>query len=151
MPDITIRRAAAADAPTVIELVKALADYEHLDPPDAATQARFAVDLSSEHPRFEAYLAEDRGKAIGYSIIFETYSSFLALPTLYIEDIFVLPEYRGRGAGGALFKEIVEEARKRGYGRLEWTVLDWNTTAQEFYRKMGGQQLKAWQLFRLAL
>jgi GNAT superfamily N-acetyltransferase len=151
MSEIKIRRAAAEDAPAVISLIKALAEYEKLTPPDEAAQARLTSDQAAGKPRFEAYLAEIDGQAVGCTIVFEAYGSFMARPKLYIEDIFVLPEHRGRGAGKALFQAMAEEARKRGCGLMEWTALDWNTPAHDFYRKMGGRRLDAWQVFRLEL
>ena len=151
MSETIVRHAAAADAPAVIELIKALADYERLDPPDAAAQSRFAADMASERPRFDAYLAECDGKTAGCTIVFETYSSFLARPKLYIEDIFVLPEYRGRGVGRALFEAMIEEAKQRDCGLMEWTALDWNAPAHQFYGKMGGRILQAWQVYRLEI
>jgi GNAT superfamily N-acetyltransferase len=151
MPEIVIRRATAADAATVVGLITALAGYERLEPPDAAARARLTAEMTSDKPRFEAFLAEYDGVAASCAIVFETYSSFLAKPKLYIEDIFVLPEYRGRGVGKRLFQRLVEEARTRGCGLMEWTALDWNTPAHEFYRKMGGHHLNAWQVFRLEL
>jgi GNAT superfamily N-acetyltransferase len=104
----------------------------------------------SSPPRFEAFLASIDGRDVGYAIIYETYSSFLALPTLYLEDIFVLPEARSRKAGLALFLHIAALARTRGCGRMDWTVLDWNTLAQDFYHRLGASRLQEWQLFRLS-
>ncbi len=151
MPDISVRLATVADAPTVTGLITALATYERLEPPGAAARARLTAEMASENPRFEAFLAEYDGVAAGCAIVFETYSSFLAKPKLYLEDIFVLPEYRGRGVGKHLFQRLIDEARTRGCGLMEWTALDWNTPAHEFYRKMGGYHLKPWQVFRLEL
>ena len=151
MTEISVRRAAASDSQAVIGLVLALADYEHLEPPDPDAQTRLTAEMTSARPRFEVFLAECEGKVAGFAIFFETYSSFLATPKLYLEDIFVLPEYRGRGIGKAIFQKLVEEARARGCGLMEWTALDWNTPAHEFYRRMGGRHLKAWQVFRLDL
>jgi GNAT superfamily N-acetyltransferase len=151
VPEITIRRASREDAATVIKLLTALAEYEKLTPPDAAGQERLSADLASANPRFEAYLAESDGKAIGYAIVFETYGSFRAKSKLYLEDLFVLPEYRGRGAGKTLFEAMVEQGRIRGCGAVEWTALDWNIPAHEFYRRMGGRRLEAWQVFQLEL
>jgi GNAT superfamily N-acetyltransferase len=151
MSEINVRRAAAEDAPTVINLLTALAEYEKLIPPDEAGQQRLKAEMASEKPRFEAYLVENDRKAIGYAIIFETYGSFMAKPKLYLEDFFILPEYRGRGAGKALFQAMIEEARIRGCAKLEWTALDWNTPAHDFYRKMGGRCIDDLQVFQLKL
>jgi GNAT superfamily N-acetyltransferase len=105
--------------------------------------------MSTEHPRFDAYLAEIDGVAAGYAFVFETYSSFLALPTLYLEDLFVLPEYRKRKAGYALFSAMLNEAYRRGCGRMEWTVLDWNQLAIDFYKRFGATHMREWHLYRL--
>jgi GNAT superfamily N-acetyltransferase len=139
----------AADAGVLFGLVDALAEYEKLTPPDAAARERLRRDLWGERPRLEGWLAEMDGTAVGYAFTLETYSSFLALPTLYLEDLFVLPASRGRRAGYALFTALVEEAHRRGCGRMEWTVLDWNTLAIDFYRRLGATHMAEWQLFRL--
>lgn len=144
-----IRRASRKDGPVLLRLVDALARYEKLAPPDDHARVRLIDDLSGERPRFEAYLAELDGAAAGYAFVFETYSSFLALPTLYLEDLFVLPEFRGRRIGYALFTAMVREAFHRGCGRMEWTVLDWNRPALDFYVKTGATKMNEWQLYRL--
>src|SRR5947208_3420186 len=102
MGPITIRRAGPEDAETLLELIRALAEYEHLEPPDDEARARLLEHGFGPAPRFEAYLAEQDGAAIGYAIVFETYSTFLARPSLYLEDLFVRPEARRRGAGKQL-------------------------------------------------
>jgi len=101
------------------------------------------------HPRIEAFLGECDGTPAGYAFVFETYSSFLALPTLYLEDIFVLPEFRNRKLGFALFRHLVSEAMDRGCGRMEWTVLDWNSHAIDFYKRLDAKHMHQWQLFRM--
>jgi len=146
---ITIRKAVPSDGRVILSLVEALAAYEKLDPPDREAAERLLRDLFSAHPRLECYLAELDGDPCGYAFVLETYSSFLALPTLYLEDLFVLPEARGRKAGYALFTAMVREAHTRGCGRMEWTVLDWNEPAINFYRRTGGRHMKEWQLYRL--
>jgi GNAT superfamily N-acetyltransferase len=146
---IEIRRAVPEEAPVLHRLIRALADYEKLTPPDEAAQERLTRDIFGPKPRLDAYLVFVDGVAAGYALILETYSSFLALPTLYLEDIFVLPEYRGQHAGAALFKSMVQEAEDRGCGRMEWVVLDWNTPAQEFYRRFGAAHLNEWMTMRL--
>lgn len=147
---IAIRKATRDDAKVILSLVNALADYEKLTPPNAAAKERLINDMSSERPRFDAYIADVDGKAAGYAFVFETYSSFLALPTLYLEDLFVLPEYRKKKVGYALFSAMVKEAHRRGCGRMEWTVLDWNQIAIDFYQRLGASHMKEWQLYRLA-
>ncbi len=144
-----IRRATAADASSVLALVNALADYEHLTPPDPEAQKRLVRDMTGSRPKFNAYVAEVNGRPAGYAFVFETYSSFLALPTLYLEDLFVLPAYRNLGVGFALFTAMVGEARRRGCGRMEWTVLDWNRLALDFYERLGARHMQEWQLYRI--
>jgi len=146
---IAVRRALPSDGKTIVSLVNALAAYEKLTPPDAEAQERLLRDMFSPHPRLECYLAEGDGVPAGYAFVFETYSSFLALPTLYLEDLFVLPEWRGKKAGFALFRAMVAEAAARGCGRMEWTVLDWNEPAINFYRRSGAKHMKEWHLYRL--
>ena len=146
---LRIRRATERDGEALLGLIDALAEYEKLDPPDVKAKQRLMRDMSGEHPRFEAHLAELNGRDVGYALVFETYSSFLALPTLYLEDIFVLPKYRKLKIGYSLFKAMVAEAHRRGCGRLEWMVLDWNHLAIDFYTKLGAQYMKEWNLYRL--
>ena len=146
-----IRRAERADAPALLGLIVALAEFEKLPPPDAAAQARLIEHGFGASPRYEAYLAEVDGAVgpVGYAFVFETYSTFLARPTLYLEDLFVLPEYRGQGVGGGLLRHCVGLAHARGCGRMEWTCLDWNTRAQAVYEKMGAKRMSEWYLYRM--
>lgn len=144
-----VRKANPEDAPVILALVDALAAYEKLAPPDGAAKSRLIPDMFSPRPRLDAYLAEYERKAVGYAFVFETYSSFLALPTLYLEDLFVMPEYRTKKVGYALFRAMVAEAHRRGCGRLEWAVLDWNQLAIDFYKRFEARHLKEWQLYRL--
>jgi len=146
---VTIRKATIHDARAILLLVDALAEYEKLNPPDAAAKERLIRDITSERPRLDAYLAMIEGEAVGYAFVFETYSSFLALPTLYLEDLFVLPEFRNRKAGYTLFSAMVKEAHRRGCGRMEWTVLDWNQLAIDFYKGLGATHMKEWLHYRL--
>jgi GNAT superfamily N-acetyltransferase len=147
--EVHVRRATRADEETVLKLVRGLAEYEKLPPPNADAQKRLIRDIFSSPPRMEAFLGEYRGLPVGYAFVFETYSSFLALPTLYLEDVFVLPEYRSKRLGLALFTAMVEEAHRRGCGRLEWAVLDWNSLAIGFYQRLGARHMKEWHLYRL--
>ena len=146
---LQIRKAGPADAAAILRLVEGLAEYEHLTPPDEPARKRLVNDMFGERPRIEAYLAEVDGTPAGYAFAFETYSSFLALPTLYLEDLFVLPEYRKLKIGYSLFRRVALEAHQRGCGRMEWTVLDWNVPAIEFYRRLGAKHMKEWHLYRL--
>jgi GNAT superfamily N-acetyltransferase len=147
--NLTVRKAEPPDADALLHLIRGLADYEKLPPPGPEAHRRLINDLFSTPPRLQAFLGEYHGTAVGYALVFETYSSFLALPTLYLEDIFVVPEYRKKKVGVALFLAMVREAHARGCGRMEWAVLDWNRLAVDFYEKMGARRMNEWQLFRL--
>ena len=149
MNSITIRRAQPDDAGTLLELIRALAEYERLEPPDVEAGARLVEHAFGLRPKFEAYLAVEKGSSVGYAIVFETYSTFLARPSLYIEDLFVRPEARRRGIGTALLRYLAAEAVARGCGRMEWTVLDWNELAQGTYHRIGADPLDEWRLCRL--
>ena len=151
-PPFSLRRAERANAPALLRLICALAEFEKLAPPDAEAQQRLIEDTFGEKPRIESWLAFADGEIepVGYAIILETYSSFLARPTLYLEDVFVLPEFRGRGIGSAFLRHCVALAHERGCGRMEWTCLDWNTRAQSVYeQKLGAQRMSEWFLYRL--
>ncbi len=133
-----------------IALIHALADYEHLDRPDEAATERLRADAFGLHPRFEAALAlDDTGRAVGYAIWFETYSTFLAKPTMYLEDLFVLENARASGAGGRLFEHVRAQGEQRGCGRMDWQVLDWNTLAREFYDRRKAEWMKEWLTYRI--
>ena len=148
---VSIRRAERGDAPALLALIVALAEFEKLPSPDAEAQARLIEHGFGAVPRYEAYLAEVTGAPgpVGYAFVFETYSTFLARPTLYLEDLFVLPDYRGQGIGGRLLQHCVGLAQARGCGRMEWTCLDWNTRAQAVYEKMGARRMSEWYLYRM--
>lgn len=148
---IQLRRATRSDAAALIRLVIALAQFEKLPPPDAAAQQRLIEHGFGQQPRFEAWLAfyAKTVDPVGYAIVFETYSSFEANPSLYLEDIFVLPQFRRRGIGSALLQACVQTAHDRGCARMEWTCLDWNKTAQLKYDNMGARRLSEWILYRL--
>lgn len=133
-----------------VELLNALADYERLPRPDDAAMARLRRDALGSEPRFEAALAlNSKGKAVGYATWFHTYSTFLARPTMYLEDLFVRDEARESGAGSALFEHVRALGAKRGCGRMEWQVLDWNTLAREFYNRRQATWLKDWLVYRI--
>jgi len=146
---VTIRHLAPADVPRLLELIDGLADYERLPRPDADARARLAADAVADPPLFSVLLADQDGTSVGYAFYFFTYSTFLARPTLYLEDIFVLPEWRGQGAGLALFKRCVQTAVERGCGRMEWQVLSWNEPSIRFYERLGARHLHDWLPFRL--
>ncbi|MDX1932901.1 MAG: GNAT family N-acetyltransferase [Capsulimonadales bacterium] len=147
---LTIRPARFDDADVFLALIDALADYEKLARPDDAARARLIEDgFRRTPPRFHAYLILKHDTAIGYAITLETYSSFLAKPTLYIEDLFLLPDARGRGVGSAVLRYLANIALERGCGRMEWVCLDWNRTAIDFYERHGAEHLTEWRYYRL--
>ncbi len=145
---VTLTKVNAQNFNHFLTLIDKLAEYEKLTPPDEAAKGRLRHDCLGANPKFQAYLGWVGGKPVGYIIYFFTYSSFLALPTLYVEDIFVLDGYRRRGVGKALFDFLKATAKREGCGRIEFTVLKWNTSAQEFYESNGAQRLE-WYLYRL--
>lgn len=149
MGRLTIRRLRKRDAVSFLSLIDALADFEKLNKPTSAARRRLITDAFGKNRRFDALLALDGRQAVGYAIIFETYSSFRALPTLYLEDIFILPGQRGRGVGKKLFSHCLREAISRGAGRMEWMVLDWNTNAIRFYDRIGARKLTGWLPYRI--
>ncbi|HZT08347.1 MAG TPA: GNAT family N-acetyltransferase [Chloroflexota bacterium] len=146
---VRVRQMGAGDVPAFLELIQALADYERLPGPDPAARARLALDAVAEPPPFFVLLAERGGRAIGYALYFMTYSTFLARPSLYLEDIFVLERERRHGVGHALMRALAREAVARGCGRMEWQVLKWNAPAIEFYRGLGAAPLDDWVGYRL--
>ena len=149
MSRLHIRRAEKKDGKTLLSLIDALADYEKLARPNKAAQTRLLRDAFGKSRRFETFLAFEDGKAMGYALFFETYSSFLARPTFYLEDIFVVPRFRKKGVGLKLFLRCLAEAKRRGCGRIEWMVLDWNRLAIRFYEKLGTTPLRGWIPYRI--
>lgn len=143
----TIRRAEAGDIPAFLDLVDALADFETLPRPAAEARERLAADALAG--RYHLLVAEVGGRVQGYAVFFYTYSTFLARPTLYLEDYFVAPDCRGIGAGGALFRAVAAEAVKHACGRMEWQVLDWNTPSIELYERLGARRMSEWLPMRL--
>jgi GNAT superfamily N-acetyltransferase len=146
---LSIRRATARDVPTLLALIRGLAEYERLAHQVQATGARLRRHGFGRRPYFEALLGRRDGRAIGLALYYFGYSTFLGRPTLYLEDIFVVPAERGRGAGGALLRAVARRALARGCGRLEWTVLDWNAPAIRFYKRLGARLHREWILTRL--
>ena len=148
MTSITVRPARRADARRFLALVAGLARYEKLDPPSAGAERRLVRDAFGRRPRIQVLLATDGGRAVGYAILLETYSSFLARPTLWIEDIFIEPGSRRQGAGRRLLSAIARRAKQRGCHRIEGVVLGWNRSAHRFYGETGGAVLDGWWLLR---
>ncbi len=151
MSDVAIREARRDDAPAILALVRALAEFEHLDGPDEAAAARFVEHGFGERPSFEGFVAEVEDEIVAYAIVFTTYSTFLMKPTLFLEDVFVHPRARRRGIATAIMAHLRALAVARGCGRFEWMVLDWNAGAQALYDRVGARRMAEWRLCRVEL
>jgi GNAT superfamily N-acetyltransferase len=144
-----IRRATANDIPAIVELVRGLADYERLAHAVVFDEDRLRHYLFGPRPFAEVLLAEDDGVVVGFALFFHNFSTFLGRPGIYLEDIFVRPEHRGRGHGKGLLSSLARVAVERECGRIEWSVLDWNAPSIAFYRSLGAVALDEWTTFRL--
>ena len=144
-----IRDAAASDVPVILRLIRGLAEYERAPDAVTATEEDLLRDGFGEHPRFHVVLAEWKGAAVGYAFYFFTYSTWEGRSALYLEDLFVVPEHRGRGIGKALLVHLARIAVAEGCGRYQWQVLDWNEPSIRFYESMGGQVLREWLTVRV--
>lgn len=149
MDDDRIEVVSERDVPLLLRLIKALAEYERLSGEVVATEALLREALFGAKPSAEAALAFVGADAVGFAVWFYNFSTFVGRPGLYLEDIFVLPEYRGRGVGRALIGHLARLAVARGCGRMEWAVLDWNEPAIRFYRQIGAQPMDGWTVYRL--
>ena len=147
--NFAIRLATAADVPIILELIRALATYERAPNEVTATEDGLSKVLFGEKPAAEVLLAFENETAVGFAVFFHNFSTWLGRPGLYLEDLFVRPEDRGKGYGRALLIHLAKIARDRGCGRMEWAVLDWNEPAIQFYRKLGGKPMDEWTVFRL--
>lgn len=150
---VQIKEASVSDVPYLIQLVQKLAEYEKLEHQMVATEELFSHYGFGEHSYYKALLAQigegDRYRYIGFALYFFTFSTFRGKPTLYLEDLFVLPEFRGRGVGRQLLKQLAHIALQHDCGRMEWSVLNWNEPAIHFYLELGAQAMKEWTLYRL--
>ena len=144
-----IRSAKVADVPIILQLIRDLATYERAPNEVTATEDQLVDVLFGEKPNAEVLLAFEEETAVGFAVFFHNFSTWLGRPGLYLEDLFVKPEVRGKGYGRALLVHLAKIARDRGCGRMEWAVLDWNEPAIEFYRKLGARSLDQWRIFRL--
>ena len=145
-----IRPATENDIALIMTFIRALADYERMTDEVAATEDGLRDALFGTRPAAECLLAFYDDQPAGFAVYFQNFSTFLAKPGLYLEDLFVKPEYRGRGIGKALLLHLAKVANQRGCGRMEWTVLDWNQPAIDFYESLGARRLKEWTICRLA-
>jgi len=146
---VRIVEAVEADVPVILEMIRGLAEYEKLLPNVAATEEELRLTLFGEKPAAEVLLAWLDSECVGFALFFPNYSTFLAKPGLYLEDLFVKPHARGKGAGAALLRELARIALRRGCGRVEWAVLDWNEPSIAFYRRLGAVPMDEWTTFRL--
>jgi GNAT superfamily N-acetyltransferase len=147
--DFLVRAATIDDVPLILRGIRALAEYERLAHECVATEAQLRDTLFGANPVAEVVLAFQGDEPAGYALWFRSYSTFLARPGIYLEDLFVYPECRGRGLGRALLVHLARIAVARGYGRVEWAVLDWNEDAMRFYRSLGAVPVDDWTICRL--
>ena len=147
---LEIRFAERADVPVILRLIKALSVYEKLEDKVVATEEKVDRALFGGRPYAETIIAELDGKPVGFALFFHNFSTFLAQPGIYLEDLFVEPEQRGAGIGRALLARLAQIAVERECGRLEWAVLDWNKDAIGFYERLGAKPNDEWTVYRLA-
>jgi GNAT superfamily N-acetyltransferase len=146
---ITITAATPADVPTILSFIRELAEYEKLLDRVTATEALLQDTLFGPRRYAEVLMARIDARSVGYALFFHNYSTFLARPGVYLEDVYVQPAFRGRGVGKALLREVARVAQQRNCGRLEWSVLDWNKPSIDFYLSLGAKPLDDWTMYRL--
>ena len=147
--ELRIERATEEDVPLILALIRALADYERLAPAVVATEERVRTSLFGSSPSADVAIARIGADAVGFAVWFFTYSTFLARRGLHLEDLFVVPAWRGHGIGRAMLVYLAKVAVARECGRMEWSVLDWNEAAIRFYRSIGANAMDEWTVFRL--
>ena len=147
---LQLRKATEADLDIIMQLIRELADYEKLSDQVVITKAQLKNVLFGKNKFVEVWLAEFDGKIAGQVLFFQNFSTFVGKPGLYIEDLFVLPEFRGKGIGKKLLLKVVELAAERNCGRVEWLVINWNKPAIDFYKSMLAKPLNEWTVFRLS-
>ena len=145
----SLRPAEPRDIAAIVALIGALAEFEQLTHLLQVTPDKLRPHLFGEKPTAEALVAESAGKVVAFALFFTNFSTFLAQPGLYLEDLFVLPQARGQGIGAAMLTRLARLAVERGYGRFEWSVLDWNADAIRFYERMGATVLPDWRICRI--
>jgi GNAT superfamily N-acetyltransferase len=147
--EFVLRPAIQKDTEAILELIKALAEFEKRAHEVVATKELLHTFLFAEKKVAHVFIAEFESKPVGFALYFYNFSTFLGRPGIYLEDLFVKPEYRGKGLGLKLFKQVVREAVENGYGRVDWAVLDWNSSAINFYKQLGAKEVKEWLHYRL--
>jgi len=145
-----LRTAEPRDVPAIVGLIRELADFEKLSHLVQVTPQSLQPHLFGERPAAEAVVAEREGQVVGFALFFTNFSTFLGQPGLYLEDLYVQPAHRSAGVGRALLKHLAGLANQRGYGRFEWSVLDWNVDAIRFYERMGATLLPEWRICRVS-
>ncbi|HHM21466.1 MAG TPA: GNAT family N-acetyltransferase [Bacteroidetes bacterium] len=148
--DFYLKKATKEDVPLILDFINALAKYEKLSDVVVATEELLAETLFGECSYAEVLIGYEREVPAAFALFFHNYSTFLARPGIYLEDLFVKPEYRRRGYGKVILSELAKIAVERKCGRLEWAVLDWNTPAIEFYKSLGAVPMDEWTIFRLS-
>jgi GNAT superfamily N-acetyltransferase len=146
---LNIRPATAKDVPTILRFIRELAEFENLLSEVKADEAQLTQTLFSQNNGVEVLIADLDDKPVGYALFFRSYSTFLAKPGIYLEDLYVSPQFRSQGVGGSILKYLAKLCLERNYGRLEWSVLDWNERAIKFYRSVGAVGLNEWTVQRL--
>jgi GNAT superfamily N-acetyltransferase len=144
-----IRPATPADVPTIARLIRALAEYERLSHAVVLDEARLHDHLFGPRRYAEVLLAEESGAVVGFALFFHSYSTFVCKPCLYLEDLFVVPEHRGKGYGKGLLIALAKLAVERDCGRVEWSVLNWNEPAIQFYKSLGAKPMDEWTVYRV--
>jgi GNAT superfamily N-acetyltransferase len=144
-----IREATPADVPVIASLIRELAEYEREPDAAVATEADLRAALFGESPNVFCHIAELDGEPVGFALWFLNFSTWVGKHGIYLEDLFVRPQARGTGLGKALLTTLIDIARERGYGRVEWAVLNWNEVAQGFYRSLGARPMDDWTVWRL--
>ena len=148
-PDFEIRAAVVEDVPVILELIRELATYERAPSEVTATEEQLVEVLFGKRPAAEVLLAFEGKAPVGFAVFFHNFSTWLGRPGLYLEDLFIKPEKRGKGYGRALLVDLAKIALERGCGRMEWAVLDWNEPAIKFYHTLGAKPMEEWTVFRL--
>ena len=146
---VTVRSAQPADVPQILAFIRALGDYEHLGSEVVATEEALRATLFGERAYAEVAIAECDGQPAGFALYFHNFSTFLAKPGIFLEDLFVNPDCRARGVGTALLRHLARLTVARGCGRLEWAALDWNRLAIDFYLQLGAEAMSEWSTYRL--
>ncbi len=150
MGEVSVRAASEGDVPQILAFINELAEYERLSHEVVATEEALREHLFGDRPVAEVMIAEEGGDPAGFALFFHSFSTFLGRPGIYLEDLYVRPEFRGKGMGRALLVHLARLAAERGCGRLEWSVLDWNEPAIGFYRGIGASPVGGWTVYRVS-